>query len=97
MDCLRPPCEMLHVSAILAYKRLTQEDGEFKSQPKLYSEILSQKKKKKKKGEGSKEGTHLGLRVPKEPSAAGGGAAIACPAGNVALALERRQGDVEVG
>lgn len=49
------------------------------------------------RGGSRKEETHLGLRVPKEPSAAGGGAAIACPAGNVALALERRQGDVEVG
>lgn len=44
-----------------------------------------------------KEETHLGLLGPKDLSAAEGGAAIACPPGNVALAPERRQGDVDVG
>lgn len=41
-----------------------------------------------------REGTHLGLHVPKDPSAAGGGAAIARPPGNVVPALERRQREV---
>lgn len=47
--------------------------------------------------ERKKEETHLGLSVPKDLSKAEGGAAIACPPGNVALAPERRQGYVEVG
>lgn len=45
-------------------------------------------------GRSGKEGTHLGLHVPKDPSAVGGGAAIARPPGNVAPALEWRQGEV---
>lgn len=44
-----------------------------------------------------KEETHLGLLEPKDLSAAEGGAAIASPPGNVTLAPERRQGDVDVG
>lgn len=47
--------------------------------------------------ERKEETTHPRLSVPKDLSAAEGGAAIACTPGNVALAPEWRQGYVEVG